>query len=194
MYDPRVDHATFKSKLMLRFKDDARCKGVVRKWPIIHGNNLRCIKSSSKQLDARCQEGCNWRLYMPRHENTFMIKTLTDVHTCYSVQRNRHVTTEFMVNEFMDKCKRNPFWPVKEMEAEMMDKYGVIVRNWQCYKARHLAQKMIKGTLEEHYGKVRRYLKEQMRIDPNGSFILQADLDENTNKSIFKRVYVVTAC
>ena len=49
---------------------------------------------------------------------------------------------------------------------------------------------MIKGTLEEHYGKVTRYLKEQMRIDPNGSFILQTDLDENTNKSIFKRVYV----
>ena len=49
---------------------------------------------------------------------------------------------------------------------------------------------MIKGTLEEHNGKVRRYLKEQMRIDPNGSFIFQANLDENTNKSIFKRVYV----
>ena len=95
-----------------------------------------------------------------------------------------------MANEFMDKFKRNPFWPVKEMEAKMMDKYGVIVNNWQCYKARQLAQKMIKGTLEEHYGKVRRYLKEQMRIDHNGSFILQANLDETTNKSIFKRLYV----
>ena len=49
---------------------------------------------------------------------------------------------------------------------------------------------MIKGTLEEHYGKVRRYLNEQMRIDPNGYFILQANLGETTNKSNFKRVYV----
>ena len=62
-----------------------------------------------------------------------------------------------------------------------MDKYRVIVHNWQCYKARQLAQKMIKGTLEEHSGKVRRYLKEKMMIDPNGSFILQVDLDETTN-------------
>ena len=38
--------------------------------------------------------------------------------------------------------------------------------------------------------KVGRYLNEQMRFDPNGSFILQADLDETANKSIFKRVYV----
>ena len=29
-----------------------------------------------------------------------------------------------------------------------------------------------------------------MRIDPNGSFILHTDLDETTNKSIFKRLYV----
>ena len=51
-----------------------------------------------------------------RHENTFVIKTLTDVHTFYRVQHNRHVTAEFMANEFMDKFKRNPLWPEKEME------------------------------------------------------------------------------
>ena len=180
MYDPRVDHVTFKLKVMQRFKDVVECKGDVRKWAIIPGYNLRWIKSSSKQLDDKCHKGCNWRLYgsMLRHENTFVIKTLTDVHICYMVQHNRQVTNKFMANEFMDKFKRNPFWPMKEMEAEIIDKYGAIVHNWLCYKARQLAQIMIKGTLEEHYGKVGRYLKEQMRIDPNGSFILQVDLDE----------------
>ena len=89
---------------------------------------------------------------MLTHENYCVIKSLTDVHTCYRVQHNRQVTTEFMASEFMDKFKMNPFWPMKQMEAKMMDKYGVIVRNWQCYKARQLAQKMIKGTLKEHYG------------------------------------------
>ena len=54
VYDPRVYHVTFKFKVMQRFKDAFECKGVVRKWAIIHGYNLRWIKSSSKQLDARC--------------------------------------------------------------------------------------------------------------------------------------------
>ena len=49
---------------------------------------------------------------------------------------------------------------------------------------------MIKCTLEEHYGELRGYLKEQMMMDPTGSFILKTDLDETTNKSIFKRLYV----
>ena len=40
VYDPRVDHATFKFKVMQRFKDAAKCKGAVRKWAIIHGYNL----------------------------------------------------------------------------------------------------------------------------------------------------------
>ena len=91
------------------------------------------------------------------HEKTLVIKTLTDVHTGYRVQHYKQVTTEFIANEFMDKFKRNPFWPTKEMEAETMDKYEAIVINLQCYKARQLAQKMIKGTLEVHYGKVRSF-------------------------------------
>ena len=61
---------------------------------------------------------------------------------------------------------------------------------WQCYKLDIIAHKMIKDTLKEHYGKVRRYLEKQMRIDHNRSLILQTDLDETTNKSIFKRLYV----
>ena len=59
VYDPRVDHVTFKFKVMLRFKDVAEFKGDVRKRIIIHKYNFHWIKSISKQLDARCQEGCN---------------------------------------------------------------------------------------------------------------------------------------
>ena len=54
VYEPRVDHSTFKFNVMQRFKDATECKGAVRKWAIIHGYNLCWIKSSSKQLDARC--------------------------------------------------------------------------------------------------------------------------------------------
>ena len=61
---------------------------------------------------------------------------------------------------------------------------------WQCYKLDIISHKMIKDTLKEHYGKVRRFLEKQMRIDHNRSLILQTDLDETTNKSIFKRLYV----
>ena len=59
VYDPRVDHATFKFKVIQRFKDVAKCKGVVRMWAITNGYNLCLINNTSKQLDARCQEGCN---------------------------------------------------------------------------------------------------------------------------------------
>ena len=116
VYDPRVDHATIKLKVVQRFKDAAECKGVVRKWAITNGYNLCLINNTSKQLDVRCHEGCNWRLYvsMLRHEKTFVIKTLTDVHTCYRIQHNRHVNIEFMDNEFRDKFERNPFCPMKE--------------------------------------------------------------------------------
>ena len=40
VYEPRVDHSTFKFNVMQRFKDATECKGDVRKWAIIHGYNL----------------------------------------------------------------------------------------------------------------------------------------------------------
>ena len=67
---------------------------------------------------------------MLRHENTFVIKTLIDVHSCYRLQHNRQVTVEFIANEFIEKFKKNPSWLVKEIEAKMMDKYGVKVNSW----------------------------------------------------------------
>ena len=34
------------------------------------------------------------------------------------------------MNSCPSSFKRNPFWPVKEMEAEMMEGYGVSVNVW----------------------------------------------------------------
>ena len=117
MYDPGVDYATFKFKVMQRFKDAVECKSAVRKWVIIHGYKLRWIKSSSKQLDAICQKGCNWRLYgsMLRHENTFVIKTLIYVWLRpHCMQNTVVIGTEVVVvttpNVVKHSCCRNMLW------------------------------------------------------------------------------------
>ena len=60
----------------------------------------------------------------------------------------------------------------------------------KCYRARMLAHNMLKGTLKQHYGKVRSYLLKQKRIDSSGCFILQTNLDEALDKCTFKRMYI----
>ena len=64
------------------------------------------------------------------------------------------VTVEFMAHEFKDKFKMNLFWSIKEMEIDMMDRYGTIVNVYKCYRARNLAQNILKGSLEKHYTKL----------------------------------------
>ena len=103
------------------------------------------------------------------------------------------VTVEFKAQEFMPKFKMNPFWSIKEVEVEMMDRYGAIFNVYKCYRARslaQLAQNMLKGTLEQHYTKLQIFLEEQKRIDPRGCFVQQNDLDEATNKCTFKSLYI----
>ena len=53
-----------------------------------------------------------------------------------------------------------------------------------------LAHNMLKGTLEQHYVKVRSYLLEQKMIDPSGCFILPTDFDEAVDKCTFKRMHI----
>ena len=76
------------------------------------------------------------------------------------------------------------------MEAKILKKCGALVSVDKCYRARMLAHNMLKGTLEEHYGKVMSYLLKQKRIDLNGCLILQTYLDEFANKCTFKRMYI----
>ena len=55
----------------------------------------------------------------------------------------------------------------------MMKRFGVSMTIWQCYRARFVAQNMLMGTLEQHYGKCKSYLLEHMRIDLTVCFILK---------------------
>ena len=93
-------------------------------------------------------------------------------------------------NELMSKFKRNPFYQVKDMEAEILENYGALVSGDKYYIAIMLDHNMLIGTLDEHYGKFRSYLLEQKMIYPSGCFILQTDLDEATNKCTLKRMYI----
>ena len=56
-----------------------------------------------------------------------------------------------------------------------------------CYKARVKGLHILRGTLEEHYAKLRSYVLELKIVDREGTFVCEAHPDNNC---VFWRLYV----
>lgn len=56
-----IPHLSFRTRQ--RFKDAIECKVAVRKWAIHDGYNIWWKRSTTKNLDGGCENGCQWRLY-----------------------------------------------------------------------------------------------------------------------------------
>ncbi|CAN1729108.1 hypothetical protein LINPERHAP1_LOCUS503 [Linum perenne] len=75
------------------------------------------------------------------------------------------------------------------MKREVQLTYGIIINSNKCYRARSKARDMLEGTLEDEYKKLRPYVAELQRADPEGRFCLEVDVHPG-DMVTFKRIYV----
>ena len=58
-------------------------------------------------------------------------------------------------------------WKVTYMLREINEKFGIIVSEQTCYRARSAAQKMLQGTLNEHSHMIPAYVQELRKVNDN---------------------------
>lgn len=85
------------------------------------------MKSEMKKIDARCENGCIWRLYgsMIQNEATFFIKICVNTHSYYRSFRNRQITSEWIAHEFLEKIILVPEFSAKEIQSVLKEKYSL---------------------------------------------------------------------
>lgn len=191
IYAKNCDHKALELKAGMRFKDLAECKEAVKQWAILNGHNIKWHLSSSKKLQAKCQKPCKWVMYASKvaHEPTCVIRTYPEKHECLWVNRNRQVNSVWIAKTFIERLKRNPQYPVTDMQAELREQYGVHVSLTACYRGRDKFSELVKGSLEAHYSKLVPYLTELTRMDREGRFELKTYLDSK-DMPVFQRVYI----
>ncbi|CAA0806599.1 Unknown protein, partial [Striga hermonthica] len=187
VYDGKGDLLTFQFQLGMRFETIGQCRKAVQNYAIYNGCNISFVRSSSCQIEARCEVGCPWRLYasLIKGEGSVAVKTFVSSHSCHRDLNTKQATDSWVAGEYLPMIRKKPKMKIFDLEDSISEKYGVQPSRKKLYKAKTKALKLLRGTEEEHYGKLRRYIAELQRVDRNGIFQLKLK-----SGSVFKCFYV----
>ncbi|XP_057809035.1 uncharacterized protein LOC131023510 [Salvia miltiorrhiza] len=187
VYDPTCDHKTLEFQLGMRFDNGWVCRDALKTWAIENGKHIRFKRVSADQCEANCKSPCKWRVYgsIIGATKTFKIKTLGKNHTCSRDMNNKLVGSKWIATKYLNIFRLRPNISVEELKADLWERFSTRVGVDRLYKARSLAREMVRGSVDEHYGMLRRYLAELRRVDKDGRYELLVG-EEN----IFKGLYI----
>ena len=129
-------------------------------YAVENGRNIRWKRSDTLKMEARCVAGCYWKVYVSwlQERVSFVIKSVYPIHKCGRSLTNKQANTKWIGTRYLKKFRNNPTWSISEMEDDLKERFGLIVRRSMCYKARVKVLHILRGTLEEHYAKLRSYV------------------------------------
>lgn len=134
-----------------------------------------------KKIEARCKKGSDWKLYASWDggKKFFVVKSYQPIHTCNRTDyESIQCKSSWLAKEYMLQFKDNPHFPVKQLQKEVMQTFGVKLSKWRCYRVKSMAHKIIHGDLTDHYSKLASYLQELKNKDENFIFKLQSGKGE----------------
>ncbi|CAN1121015.1 hypothetical protein LINPERHAP2_LOCUS531 [Linum perenne] len=193
LYDPGCDHGALQFELGLRFRDPTQFKEAVIRNSIIIGANVRWMRSSKTWREVVYKHpSCKWRLYAAwyRGRELFVVKQIGAAHSCPRKSRNTQATAKWIANDLLERFRISPNIEIEHILAEMKLKYGLELEPRQCYREKVEARKLLTGTLEAEYMKIRSYIAELRRADPRGRFIVEVDTADSLDFVYFKRIFV----
>ncbi|KAM2845960.1 hypothetical protein COP1_028340 [Malus domestica] len=178
-------------KIRMRFANREILKKAVKRYSILGGYDIGLKKNDRRRVTALCAKPCPWRLHASQMQNdtTWQIKVLVDEHTCSRVWRNKHFTFKLMAEKYIDRFRDDPRTDAKTLQTVIKREMELEVSLDQCFRARHEALELIRGSIAEQYGKVWEYCEEVIQTNVGSTMKVHA------NPPFFQRLYVcLDAC
>ncbi|CAN1130547.1 hypothetical protein LINPERHAP2_LOCUS5884 [Linum perenne] len=196
-YDPTCDHSKLELKEKLRFTGPSQFKEAVQNYAISVGAAIKWPRSSNQIKEAVCANpGCKWRVYASwfgRNE-AFIIKAVGEQHTCPRPDTNSSATHKWIAKRYLCRFKIDPELNTKNLVKEMYQTYGIHVSNRVCVLAKKEAKRMLEGSLNDAYAKLRPYLLQLKKVDPEGRFVMEVDPVAGQEYVLFRRIYIGFSC
>ncbi|XP_057792989.1 uncharacterized protein LOC131009591 [Salvia miltiorrhiza] len=186
-YVPKTKPKKLDLQLGMRFADGFECKEALRDNAIANGKHIRFGKVTKASCRATCTPPCKWTVFASLVEahDTFMIKTYVPNHTCTRKTNNKLVSSRWIATKYQNVFRVQPNLPIKLLAEDIRNRHKTIVTRDRLYRARTIAQEMMRGSVEGHYALLRRYVAELMRVDKEGTYRLL--LGEG---SVFRGLYI----
>ena len=91
------------------FSDHKEFKKAVQSYRIKHGYPLLIVKNESHKVSYKC-ENCEWYIYASwdREENSLLVKTYHEKHTCSRAFYSRMVSTRWIAIAWLEVFRGRP--------------------------------------------------------------------------------------
>ena len=160
-YDPSCDHKQLEFFIEMKFTGPQQFRKAVQMYAVENGRNIRWKRNDALKMEVRCVVGCYWKVCVVgcywkvyaswlQDRLSFVIKSVYPIHKCGRSLTNKQATAKWVGTKYLKKFRNNPTWSFCEMEDDLKESFGLIVRS-MCYKARVKTLHILRRTLEEHY-------------------------------------------
>lgn len=177
----------------MEFKTHALVRDAVKEYSIKWGLQTRFLKCDREKVRVKCKEGCPWELYASyvKADGVYRIKTLIDEHTCTRTYHVPWVSTNWIVNKYCERIKRNPTWPVSSLHDEIQAEWTVSLDIQKVRRAKKKALEMLEGTATQQFALLSGYIEEIRSTNPGTTIKLKVKpVNGRENEVKFKRLYI----
>ena len=178
VYNPKCDHKTLRVTTGMRFVDGFQVRDALTTNAIENGWEMRFKRVCKNQVEASCKKPCKWKCYGSYNNTTgaFMLRRVEFEHTCPRNMRSKIVSANWIAKRYLNVFRLKPDTTVKELRADLVQRFAHDASRWKLYNAKRKIIELLTGSVEEHYGKLRSYVLELMRVDKEGRFEIDVGL------------------
>lgn len=166
---------------------------MVKDLCIQEGFYLQKIKNEKTRYTQKCAyPGCNWRIHCSVlvDRMTWMVKTIIGRHSCHMPEQNRMTTSKWVVNHLLSAFRASLNMKVAGMQEYILNKFGIQVPNYACWRAMRQMREIIEGKHEEGYRMLAHYV-EEFKVKNLGSTCFINWIDEGPGKNpTFKHLFI----
>ncbi|XP_057796034.1 uncharacterized protein LOC131012138 [Salvia miltiorrhiza] len=141
VYDPKCDHNKLEIVIGMHFQDGFQCREALTTWAIENGRYIWFRAVSKKKLLAKCTPPCPWKVFASAlHGNgNFFIKSYAGDHNCTKAMSNKLLSSQWVAKRYLNVYRVRYNLGVKDLGADILERFKVRVPKDRLYKARRLA-------------------------------------------------------
>jgi hypothetical protein len=162
------DMRDYKWVLCSKFSSKQEFKEAIRTYSIHNNKGIKLSKNDKTRCKAVCRPQCPWVAYCTKmpHEDTWMLRTLNDVHKCPPDFQVKLMNSKWLGDNLVTTIRENPNIKLIDICTKAQQKWHTRVNRMKAYRAKRAAIDKVDGSFREQYHRLHDYGREIKRSNP----------------------------
>ncbi|CAN1330889.1 hypothetical protein LINPERPRIM_LOCUS35131 [Linum perenne] len=182
-----MDNPTF--SMGQKFADFDTFKKAVRSYSIVSKRPLKFKRSDKRRVQVVCQPGCKWNIWCAKTNEGVQIKTCDLKHEgCVLTFQNKFGDHHYIARKYQQRFQVDPNWGIASVMQTVKEDLHWNISRWKAARVRKNALKLVQGSAEEQYHRLREYCSEVRKSNIGSTSFVEANED-----GVFRRMYCCLA-